>query len=127
MFGLFRNKNSPRFKTLESFLERDFYFVRMAPWDHIDAHNIVVFDPHSSKILTLDPWPQLIFNAANGKRTVSEFVHHLAGQYGKKIPAQLDRTIIQEILKLLEDGLIAFSRYPGRPLPEFEFAKGDRK
>ncbi len=42
--------------------------------DWMDKNTIVVFDHYSPRILTLDPWPQLIFIGATGQKTIWEYV-----------------------------------------------------
>ena len=59
-----------------------------------------MIDPVKPRMLTLDPWPQIIFLAADGQLSVTEYINYVAGKYSGNIPENLDRTIIDELLKL---------------------------
>jgi hypothetical protein len=68
----------------------------------------------------MDPWPQLIFLAANGQMTVQQYVYYMADNYSANIPAELDETILNELAKLKNYGIIRFANKQQRPEPLFE-------
>ncbi|HAA12003.1 MAG TPA: hypothetical protein DCE41_10015 [Cytophagales bacterium] len=113
MAGLFRKKPRvyPTFGALHASPFKDHYFLRLAPWDWLDRETIYVWDIHSPRMITMDPWIQLIYLDADGEKTVSEFVYHMADKYGRRetIPEALDQTILDGIENLLSDRLIELS------------------
>jgi hypothetical protein len=120
MFNFFKNKkNYPAFATLQSFTNKDLYFVRIASWDWLDEQRITITDPHNPRVFTLDPWPQVVFLEANGQLTIAETIYQLADMYSGEIPAELDATFISEIKKLVIYGIIEFSETKRAPLPAF--------
>ncbi|MGN6491078.1 MAG: hypothetical protein ACTHLE_03705 [Agriterribacter sp.] len=90
----------PSFTTLANYAHKNSYFVRVAQWYWLKDNMIAVIDPHNPRMLSMDPWPQSVFLAAEGKKTVSEYIHAVADDYTGEIPASLDQTIIEEIEKL---------------------------
>ena len=113
MFGLFKKKERevPPFNELRSSEIKDKYFIRLAQWDWLDENMIHVTDNHAPRMITMDPWPQLIYLEADGQKTIHEFVYDMVSKYGRKqpIPADLDSTILQMIDSLMEDRLINLS------------------
>ncbi len=124
MFGFSRNKrNYPPFEVLNNFQMKDYYFIRIAEWDWLNEKDIYVKDPHGPRMFTFDAWPQLIFIAANGQMTLSEYVYFMADKYKNEIPILLDETIIIELQKLLEFKIIKFVRAKQRPEKQFELPR----
>ena len=126
MFGFFRQRNQmPPFPHLEGHPYRDQYFIRTAAWSVYNKEDgsIAITDPSQPRIITLDPWPQLVFLAADGQHTVRTYTLHMARQYTGKIPPELDRTILDQIMALLDNGLIRLSPKPEQPEPEHQTAK----
>lgn len=113
MFGLFKKKERqlPPFNEIINSELKDKYFFRLARWDWLDANMIHVIDNHAPRMITMDPWTQLIYLEADGQKTVYEFVYDMASKYGKNqpIPEDLDSTIILLINDLLNDKLIGVS------------------
>jgi hypothetical protein len=118
-FKLFRTSRPviPCFEVLKKSPIRDHYFCRAAQWRWLNRDMITVIDSHASRVFTMDPWPQLIFLAANGKLTITEYVSHLAGKYKKEIPSDLDNTVLSMIELLLKDKIIGLSTVPREPDP----------
>jgi hypothetical protein len=107
MLKFFRKKPTiPAFPTLQQSLLKNKYFVRVCRWQWLNNEMITVTDIHAPRVITMDPWPQLIFLEAQGDKTVSEFIYYLAGQYTSKIPSELDSTVLYEINSLLGEGII---------------------
>lgn len=124
MFNLFKsNKKLPPFPALKKFPQRDLYFLRAASWMWTSESQIIAIDQHAPRIITMDPWPQLIFVAAEGQKTIEEYVYSMAEQYIGKVPAKLDETIINEIQTLLNEKMIVLSEIKRRPDPHFDMPK----
>ncbi len=108
MFGLFKKKELPPFNELSNSPLKDKFFIRTSRWDWLNESMIHVFDNNAPRMITMDPWPQLIFLAAKGESTVHEFVYEMASQYGRKpVPEELDLNILELINDLVDDQLIA--------------------
>ena len=86
----------------------------------LDKTRITVIDPHQPRMLTMDPWPQIIFLEADGQKTVAEFIAYIAGNYSGEIPEELDKTIIEELLKLVDYKIVQLSEKKGRPEARFD-------
>lgn len=122
-----RKRNYPPFETLQDFDKKDWYFVRVAEWDWLDRDSITVTDPHNPRVLTLDPWPQLIFLNATGEKTIAQFVYYMADEYSDKIPGALDKTVIGEIETLIEYSIIELSEIKKAIHPQYKLAGSKRK
>lgn len=113
MFGLFKKKNQemPPFNDLNNSAWKGKYFVRLAPWDWLNREMIHVFDLNSPRVITMDPWAQIVYLEADGQKTVHEFVYQMASKYSadEKIPDELDKTILEVMESLLNDKLIELS------------------
>lgn len=82
----------PRFETLEGFAQKDWYFIRTAQWMVMDNTTI----------------------------TVAGFIEYMSGKYSGKIPEILDKTIIDELLTLVDYKIIQLSKVKGRPDARFD-------
>lgn len=123
MFNLFRlNRKIPEFDRLKGYQFQNYYFRRIAPWAWQDKFTIFVIDPNAPRFITMDPWPQKIFIAANGQLTISDYVYAVAREYRGKVPELLDGTIINEIETLLKERLIEI--HESRMSPEVDNDKG---
>lgn len=113
MFGLFKKKERdlPEFKALKNSPYKNKYFYRLAQWDWLDHENIHVTDNNAPRMITMDPWPQMIFLDSDGQKTIEEYIFELTGKYGRKqpIPEDLDNEVINLIEKLVNDKLIGLS------------------
>ncbi len=118
MFSFFNKKNKqPSFRVLWTFEKRNHYFTRNAEWGWLDEHTAFANHPNSLETLQLSDWQQFIFLAATGQITVAAYVHNIASQYTTTVPAELDHTIIYELLALADNKLIVFSTKPSN-IPE---------
>lgn len=110
MFGLFKSKSRemPPFNDLANSPLKEKYFIRLAPWDWLNQELIHVFDLNSLRIITMDPWVQVVYLEADGQKTIREFVYQIASKYSLKesIPDELDKAIIEVADNLLNDKLI---------------------
>lgn len=121
MFNFFKRKRTyPEFEALKSFKESDCYFIRVAEWRWLDKKRIVVTDPTAPRILTFDPWPQEIFLAANGTKTIKEYIYYMADQYNKSIPPELDEVILNQLKKLVEYKIVKISDQQKAPETNFD-------
>lgn len=124
MFSFLKKKNKyPPFNLLTSFHKRNAYFTRTAEWGWLDNENIFITNPISSEVFRPTSWSQDIFLNANGAMTVAEYIHAMAARYTDKIPYDLDKIIIMELIKLSEEKLIAFVDSKQNPAREFELPK----
>lgn len=79
-------------------------------------------------MLTLDPWPQLIFLAADGQMSVTDYILYAANAYQGDIPEKLDETVIGELNTLEQYAIIRYVEKRQRPefkhdLPMTEYNK----
>lgn len=119
-FNFFKSSRPviPDFGTLKKSPLKDLYFYRTAKWHWINKDMITIIDSHAPRMITLDPWPQLVFLGASGKLTISEYVHLMARKYDKLIPPNLDTTVLSMIDLLLKDQVICLSGAQREPDPE---------
>lgn len=122
-----KEKIYPEFDFLNGYDKKNSYFIRVAEWSWLDKEKIIVMDPHGPRILTLDPWPQYVFLAANGQITVTEYVYYMADKYKTEIPKLLDQTIINEMNSLVQYQIIKFVEQKQRPESRFELPRRDIK
>ncbi len=87
---------------------RDRYFVRSLPYDMVDGH-VLVTDTRSPRVITLDPWLEVIYAAADGQRTVQQFIAQLEAQYPNGAPSSLAAQTCQLLAKMEAEGLIRFT------------------
>ena len=110
MFGIFKKKKRemPPFNDLNNSPLRGKYFIRLAPWDWLDQKMIHVFDLNSPRVITMDPWVQVVYLEADGQKTVQDLVYQMASSYSRNevIPHELDKQIIYVLESLLRDKLI---------------------
>ncbi|WP_309385354.1 hypothetical protein [Cerasicoccus frondis] len=72
---------------------------------------IAVNDSRSSKaprVITMEPWHQLIFLAADGQHEIQEFIDHMANEYDP-IPDGLAEQILSLIGVLEGEGILEVS------------------
>jgi hypothetical protein len=116
MFNFFRKKSKRAitysFAALQAYEHKYKYFYKVATWNVLGKGQIAVADPNAPRMITLDPWPQIVFLEADGKRTVAEFVNYMASEYDGPPPDKLDETIIYQVNSLLEFRIIALSDTP---------------
>ncbi|RKQ49889.1 hypothetical protein BXY85_0891 [Roseivirga pacifica] len=111
MFNIFKKKPKevPPFHELEKSEQKDQFFKRLSQWDWLDSDTIHVIDRNAPRMITMDPWPQLVFLSAKGQITISEFVYEMVGKYGRSqtVPEELDVIVLDTIDRLINEGLIA--------------------
>ncbi len=89
---------TPPFPSLEKSPIKDQYFCRLVKVRTKGEQKVAV-RPHPLPPLVLDEWGMKVFRAANGQKTVKEFVHNLADQYTytEPVPDQLDKFVLDTI------------------------------
>ena len=87
------------------------YFSRAARFDRV-GDRIVAIDPNAPRMVTMDPWPELVFQMADGQRTVNQLRAHLAAQYDKGAPAGLDEQVHSIVRDLEREHLIRLHKDP---------------
>lgn len=113
MFHIFKRKSKklPPFNNLENSEIKDKYFIRQSVWDWLDRDTIQIIDKNAPRMVTMDPWPQIVYLGATGRKTISQFVYEMAGKYGRSqtIPENLDLTVLDTIDRLMNEELIRLS------------------
>lgn len=96
------------------------YFSRSATWiqagDHVMVHDS--FSPKAPRMITMEPWHQTVFMAADGEHTIGQFVDHMGAQYEGGTPAGLREQIHGLIAVLLDEGIIRLHS-EAKPLPPY--------
>jgi len=87
---------------------KDRYFVRCLTYDMMDGH-VLLHDNKSPRVITLDPWLEVIYAAADGQRTASEFIAQLKESYPDGAPAGLEQQTYRLLAKMEYAGLIRLS------------------
>ena len=90
---------------------KDKYFYRLMQFRTTGIYDVMIMaiDSKSPRVITFDPWPQLIFLGATGLKTVHQFTIEMAKGYKGEVPPLLEKTIIEEIEKLITENVIAIS------------------
>lgn len=101
MLNFFKRKPKkiPNQVLLDQYAKKDHYFYRHMSWGWLNQEQIFLIDPNNPRIITMDPWPQIIFLNADGSKTIKEFIEWLAGEYRGKVPD----TLVGDILDLMEN------------------------
>ena len=97
------------------------YFSRAATWHVLDGH-IVANDsrsPKAPRLITMDPWPELVFSAADGEHTVGELITSLASEYASGAPAGLREQVHEIVDELVEEGMLRLHDSPEKLPPYF--------
>lgn len=88
------------------------YFSRTAPWSKLSEQQITVHDSKSAnapRMVTMEPWHQIVFLAADGQHTVGEFVERMGAQYEGGPPDGLEAQIHQIVGELQLEGILDLS------------------
>ena len=96
----------PQLDYLSNYVNKDKFFVRIAPWDWLNKKEIYVASKIDDKpaMITMDFRPQEIFLDANGQITVTELINIACEQFIKsniEIPKNVDEYLIDELEKLV--------------------------
>jgi hypothetical protein len=93
------------------------YFRRAARFI-AKGDQLFVVDRNSPRVITMDPWPQLVFLAADGEQTVQQFVDRLGASYAGGTPAGLSAQVEGIIAQLVQEGVLETTDRPS-PLPYY--------
>lgn len=87
---------------------KDKYFFRTTCFHYMDDGVTVVAlgNKGAARLITFDDWPQLIFLSATGKITTYQFLMEMAKRYRGRVPERLDLTILEELDKLIGEGIV---------------------
>jgi len=94
------------------------YFSRCATWYILDGR-LAVNDstsPRAPRVITMEPWHEVVFGAADGEHTVDEFVEEFGKQYDGGAPPGLRSQVIEIIGVLVGEGILKTHAAP-KPLP----------
>ena len=83
---------------------------------------LVVHDSFSAlapRMITMEPWHEVTFMAADGEHTVDEFVNHMAAQYEDGEPVGLRQQIHGIIGTLIDEGILRIHDEPQAIRPYF--------
>lgn len=128
MFSFFKNKSViPEFEFINTFSEKDFYFVRTKQWMWVTKEEIALVhkdEKGSIKTTTMDFWYQEMFLDADGLKTISEYLLLLVKQFQDdkmKVPKDLDQFMIKTLLSLKNDlNAIEFTPMPNQLKEDFK-------
>ena len=114
-------------ENLEKSPIKDKYFARTEKWDWLTKEIIHVFDSKRPRVITMDPWPQIIYLDAVGNKTVKEYIYDFTKKYPKnQVPEELADTILEMLYGLvneekiikLDDNPIILDEYLKNPITE---------
>ncbi|PXY46406.1 hypothetical protein [Flavobacterium hydrophilum] len=110
MFNFFKNKKDlPEFDFINSYSNKEKYFVRVKKWNWLNPEQISLLEKDSDgkiKMTTLEYWPQEMFLDADGQKTISEYFGILIKQFRDskmEIPSDLDKFMVETLLSLKTD------------------------
>lgn len=104
----------------QSITIEEMYFSRAACWSRLDDH-LVVHDsasPCAPRMITMEPWHEAVFMAADGQNTVAQFVINMASQYEDGQPANLREQVHEILSTLLDERILRLHDHP-EPLPPY--------
>ena len=81
------------------------YFHRTLVHTYVNNH-IVLIDNSSPRMITLDPWPELVISLADGKHSIQELIDHIGSSYKGAPPSDYKKTIMSVVLSLKNAGYI---------------------
>ncbi len=90
-------------------LDRNHYFCRNNAYTRLTdgESEIALVDKRDPKrTITLEPWLATVFLLADGQHTVKELISHLRSQYRESPPAELERTVLSVVERLVESGTV---------------------
>jgi len=107
LFGT-KTKTHDEFPYLQTYENKDKYFVRTATWDWLNKKEIYVVKKQDNQLSThtMDFWLQEIFLDANGQITVAELIEIACKQFrdsNMKVPANVDEYLIGELDRLVNE------------------------
>jgi len=104
-----KNNNTPTFKLIEQYIDKDKYPARVQKWDWLDESQIYIPQKNEDGKLsmnTMDFWLQEIFLDSTGEKTIEEIFEKMKEQYinsKMEIPKELDKVLIETIETLTKE------------------------
>jgi hypothetical protein len=97
------------------------YFSRAATWSRLDERLVVhdTFSPQAPRMITMEPWHEVVFLSADGEHTIDEFVRHMGSQYEGAPPAGLREQIHEIVQVLVAEGILRIHDHPAPLPPDF--------
>ncbi|MCA9031866.1 MAG: hypothetical protein KDA66_13715 [Planctomycetaceae bacterium] len=98
----------------------DKYFSRTACWHKLEDR-LVVHDsssPLAPRMITMEPWYEVAFMAADGEHTIDDFVNHMSAQYEGGEPDGLRQQIHEIVSTLIDEGILRIHD-ESQPLPAY--------
>ena len=84
---------------------RELFVRRKARFDLVNGRVLIV-DPKRPRMVTLDSWLELVFQLADGERTLGQIIEHVAHAYDGQMPAGLDQQVIDIVECLVGEGFL---------------------
>lgn len=114
-----KKKDLPEFDFIQSYPEKDKYFVRIKKWNWLNAEQIALWEIAADgkiKMTTMEYWFQEMFLDADGKKTILDYLAVLTEQFSAskmEIPSDLDTFMVETLLSLKNElKAIEFSDTP---------------
>ncbi|MBC8520320.1 MAG: PqqD family peptide modification chaperone [Gammaproteobacteria bacterium] len=99
-------------------LDQSHYFCRNNAYTRLtggDGEVALVDKRDPKQTVSLEPWLATVFMLADGQHTVGELIGHLRGQYMEQPPAELERTILSVVERLVDSGTVRLNEAPIEP------------
>jgi len=87
------------------------YPSRCATFRMMDNHVVATANDRPA-LVTLDPWPEMVFLASDGEHIMEEIVAAFAAGYPTGAPKELKATVISVVSQLEKEGLVTLSDKP---------------
>lgn len=87
------------------------YPSRCATFRMMDNHVVATANDRPA-LITLDPWPEMVFLASDGEHTIEEMNAVFSKGYPNGAPKELESTVSSVITQLQKEGLITLSDKP---------------
>jgi hypothetical protein len=90
------------------------YPARCVAFRMMNDHVVAVANDRPA-LITLDPWPEMVFVASDGEHSIQEMVAAFSTGYDKGAPNELESTestVIQVVTQLEKEGLVRISDKP---------------
>lgn len=87
------------------------YPTRCATFRMMNDHVVATANDRPA-VITLDPWPEMVFLASDGEHTIQELVIAFSKGYPNGVPKELESTVSSVISQLEKEKLIKVSDKP---------------
>lgn len=93
-------------------MDKSHYFYRTAVYADNNGKAALADINNPAQLSPLEPWFGLIIPLADGKHTIDELIVHVARSYQGGAPAELDRTLMSVVERLVDGKLLVTSEKP---------------